>query len=618
MFVLGLDFGTTSSCMSYYNKHKEEIVVIPNVQGDLTTPSSICLVPEYRFGESDVHSITNLKRLHGKSYSEFLSDKDLRSFFEHRNISVKPDLNSDYCSIEFPNFEEIGVAPFPSIVPVSHLIRRYLQSLLEVAEAYTEHSVTHIVVSVPAYYNDVQRQSMRTIVESLDRAVLRIINEPTAAALAYAHVLKPDCQHETIMVIDCGGGTTDVSVVEMDYAESVFQVLSVAGDNFLGGEDITHNLVNYMMEHCKLNVNVNNKQAHYIFTGCENIKKQLSYSNNASYIIDINDIFYNLSITKAKFLEINKNFFKKITELVERVVITETIDRVVLVGGSTRIPHFKRIVRDIVGEQVPILDSLNPEHTVSIGTTVQGSMLQLIDDSITQSNTILDITSMTLGIETEGGIMTRVISKNTVIPVSKSMIFTNSRDYVDHVDVNIFQGERMFVEDNFHLGTLHLTGLDKSCKSGEINIHVEFKIDKDGIISVSAKDAKSGTLKSLCFNKFEKKEQNVDLDDIMQDQVDYHLLIAKSSLVSKLINNIRIFHSIFPDIDKTSFVTLRMNSIFNAVLNVIADFQSYTPRQLKHIETKFTDSWHKTMLDRSPHIEIDSEILDIGATKIEC
>lgn len=612
MFVLGLDFGTTSSCMSYYDKHKDEIVVIPNVQGDLTTPSSICLVPEYRFGESDVHSVTNMKRLHGKTYSEFLSDKDLRSFLDHKNIRVKPDSESKYCSIEFPNFD--------GIVPVSHLIRRYLQSLLTVAEAYTKRTVTHIVVSVPAYYNDLQRQSMRTIIESLGRAVLRIINEPTAAALAYAHVLKPDCQHETIMVVDCGGGTTDVSVVEMDYAESVFQVLSVAGDNFLGGEDITHNLVSYMKEHCKLNpVALTNKQAHHIFTGCENIKKQLSYSNNASYVVDINDNFYNLSISRAKFLEINKNFFRRITELVERVVITETIDRVVLVGGSTRIPHFKTIVRDAVGEQVTICDSLNPDHTVSIGATVQGSMLQLTEDNITQKNsTMLDITSMTLGIETEGGIMTRVISKNTVIPVSKSMIFTNSRDYVDNIDVNIFQGERMFVEDNFHLGTLHLTGLDKSLKSGEINIHVEFKIDKDGIISVTAKDAKSGTLKSLCVNKFEQKEQIVDLDDIMQDQVDYHLLIAKSSLVSKLSNNIRIFHNIFPDVDKTSFVTLRMNSIFNAVLNVVADFESYTPRQLKHIETKFIDSWHKTMLDRSPHIEIDTEILEIGATKIEC
>jgi molecular chaperone DnaK (HSP70) len=604
MFVLGLDFGTTTSCMSYWN---DGVTVIPNLHGDLTTPSCITLAPEYSFGEPVHNAITGCKRLIGKTFTDFLSDDNLKSFFTQRSIRVDKSPDSEYCGIYIEELKEV--------IPVSYLIRRYISSLIAVAAAYTHIDVTHVVITVPAYYNDLQRQQMKQICESLQIIVLRMLNEPTAAALAYSHS-TPKCDSETIMVVDCGGGTTDISVVDMDYVDSIYQVLSVAGDNFLGGEDVTHKLVAYFLNTLNKTVDdLKQKGLQIVYDASENIKKQLSYQMNASYVVDIDGSCVALTLSRAKFLDLNYDFFKRIRGLIEQVLMTETVDKVVLVGGSTRICHFKTIIKTLLGEGIPIYDGLDPDQTVSIGATVQGAMLCKIPE---QSNSVvLDVTNMTLGVETDGGMMTRVISKNTTIPTSKKMIFTNTQDNIDNITIDIYQGERMFVEDNVKLASLTLEGLDKSLKAGEMHLHVEFSIDTNGIICVTAKDSKTNASISVCITRVCESPDTVDLDQLIHDQQEHHLRVARSGLYCKLRQYLELFYKIFSDIDSSSFVLFRLNDIFNNVLDVIINYRQYTHMQLEQTTRNFENAWHRAMLNKWPVITLDDIVLDIGSTQID-
>jgi heat shock protein 5 len=476
-----------------------------------------------------------------------------------------------------------------------------------VARQYINTNVTHIVVTVPAYFNDVQRQIMKCICTSLNVEVLRILNEPTSAALAYS--LQKQLKSETIMVLDCGGGTTDISVIDMDYDEDVYQVMCVAGDNFLGGEDITHNLVSYFTTYHGIDIStLKPKQLKNIYDACEELKKQLSYSDNAKYICEVSDKTYTFTLSRVNFLDINGLFFDKISKLIEQISLSETIDKVVFVGGSTRIPFFKAIVKKLLGPNIIICDNIDPDHTVSVGAVVQGSML--FDVNTANATTVIDVTNMTLGVETEGGIMTKIISKNTPIPTSKTMIFTNSQDFADKITINVFQGERMFVKDNLKLSTFDLQGLDKTLKSGEMHIHVVFAIDKDGIVSVQAKDSKTNNSSSISIQKCAEPIEQHDFETIIQDQLEFHLHVAKQSLYGHLKTFISIFHSTFPHCDKSTFMALRMNFIFNYILDVIIHYKQYTQNELKQIQQSFESTWHTTMLD------FNVEMFDYGSTRL--
>jgi molecular chaperone DnaK (HSP70) len=583
MFV-GLDFGTTTSCISYYNS--TDIVVIPNAHGNQTTPSTISFSPDYTFGESAINPLTGMKRLLGLPYEDFLKNTQLTSYFHAKNIAVLKDPESEFCAIQFRDADRV--------ISISYLIKMYISNLIEHANQYLNSVITHAVVTVPAYYNDLQRQMMKSICDCLNVEILRILNEPTAAALAYS--LQNNTMNENIMVIDCGGGTTDISVIEMDYEEKVYQVTCVAGDNFLGGEDITHNLVQYMAGYFNIDTKtLKPKQLSDIYEACEQIKKQLSYSDNAKYTCELGEDSYTFTLSMAKFLHINRLFFETISLMIEQVLLTEKIDKVVFVGGSTRIPYFKTIVQKLMGPNIAICDSIDPDHTVSIGAVVQGSMLLNSDD--VKSSTVIDVTNMTLGVEIEGGIMNRIISRNTPIPTSKTMVFTNSQDFTDTITINVFQGERLFVKDNVKLATFDLHNLDKTLKSGEMHIHVVFSIDKDGIVSVQAKDSKTNKSNSVCIKKGNTELiEEPDFETIVQDQSNYQLHVAKQSLYKNLMKYIGIFHSTFPQSDKTTFMALRMNYMFNCVLDVIIQYKYYTQNELKEITRSFENAWHIAML----------------------
>jgi molecular chaperone DnaK (HSP70) len=319
-----------------------------------------------------------------------------------------------------------------------------------------------------------------------------------------------------------------------------------------------------------------------------------------------------LTLSRSKFVEINKEFFKKVSQLVTEVCMTETVDKIVLVGGSSRIPYILSIVSNIVGKGVPVCNSLDPDHTVSIGACVQLLMLNVFDND--NSGTILDVTNMTLGVETEGGIMTRIISKNTIIPVSKTVVFTNSNSHVDSITINVYQGERMFVKDNHLIGAFALEDLDKTLKSGEMHIHVKFTIDSNGIVNVTAKDSKTNNFRSISINKETIRNDKEDFEQILNDQHEYHLYKEKQHVYKTVIRSIQMFHATFPDITKQSFLSFRMNEIFNRVLEAIVNYNLFSPKDLNRIGKEFERAWHRAMLNSNP--AFDNEV-EIGSSKID-
>ena len=492
--VIGIDLGTTNSVVSVMEG--KEAKVIANLEGNRLTPSVVAFTdkgetlvgePAKRQAVTNPHNtIYSAKRFMGRRHNEVASEEKIVPY----NVVGGAD---DYVKIKVNDKEHTP----PEISAI------ILRKLKESAESYLGHKVNKAVITVPAYFNDAQRQATKDAGQIAGLEVSRIINEPTAAALAYGLEKKKD---QKIAVFDLGGGTFDVSVLEV--SDELVEVLSTNGDTHLGGDDFDEELINHITDQFEKENSIDLRKdamaLQRLREAAEKAKKELSSQQNT----DINLPFITADASGAKHLQMSisrSDFERLIDKLVERCrnpVVNALkdaklgkgeVDEVVLVGGSTRIPKVQAFVKELFGREPH--KGVNPDEVVAIGAAIQGG---IISGEVTDV-VLMDVTPLSLGIETEGGVLTVLIERNTTIPTTKSEIFSTAADNQPAVTVTVFQGERPMARDNRQLGQFNLDGIPPSPR-GVPQIEVTFDIDVNGILNVSAKDKASG------------KEQNVRIE----------------------------------------------------------------------------------------------------------
>lgn len=644
--IIGIDWGTTTSCLSYYNVDKKQVDVIPNEQGSFTSPSLLYLDPdscEMLFGESVLNLneskspniFSNIKRLIGGKV-----DNNTMEFFKNNTLDDTGNDSKCVFKVLFDKKEQ-----YISVKTMISFYLNYLKSIIKnnigIYDSY------NIVITVPAYFNDSQRTVLKECCEYCDLNVLRIINEPTAASLAYAFDKNKLGKNkpEYILTFDSGGGTTDISLLYLDYIEELYEVKNTVGDNLLGGEDITHNIINFIIQKLKIDRKTLSKRNYNkIKSQAENAKKNLSFNFNYVIYLEFGDIDYNLVISQTQLVDINKEFFAKIKNLIYYVLddyISKNpsfeynqIESVIFIGATTKIPYFKSIFNEIL-PNIYINNVIDPDKTVSIGAAIQGALINnLIDSEEGGDILLIDVIPLSIGIETVGGIMTPIISRNNLIPISRTKQFTNSDSFDDTIVINIYQGERKFVKDNTHLGSFELkSDLFKQYTKGEITISVEFDIDSNCIINASAYAKVSDDLSiksSIQVTKEQSNQKNVEtLEQLLYyseitklvDSERSAKILAKIELYDSFKYLLSIFHEKYDkdandESDKSMIFIL--NSLFNQTFNVIEDFENYTTLQLNNIKKTFEKEWHLLLFGGSVILkDSDGLIIEFGGTSIQ-
>jgi molecular chaperone DnaK len=613
--IIGIDLGTTNSCVAVMEGG--EPVVITNSEGKRTTPSIVAFINggERKIGDpakrqsvtNPTKTISSIKRFMGASYEEVKNETSKVPY-----SVVKGDGNVPRVSIDDRHY---------SPQEISAVV---LQKMKQTAEDYLGESVTEAVITVPAYFNDAQRQATKEAGEIAGLTVKRIINEPTAAALAYG--LDKMSKDMKIVVFDCGGGTHDVSV--LDLGGGVFEVLSTDGDTHLGGDDFDQVIVDFMVDEFKkstdgLDVTKDSMALQRLREAAEKAKVELSSSLqteiNLPYLSADSTGPKHLvtSLSRAKFEQLADSLIKRtikpcITAMSNANITIGEIDEIILVGGTTRIPSIQNAVKEFFGKEPS--KGVNPDEVVALGAAIQGGVLA----GDVKDVLLLDVTPLSLGIETMGGILTKLIESNTTIPTKKSQVFSTAVDNQPTVEIHVLQGERAMAKDNRTIGRFHLDGLPPAMR-GIPQIEVIFDIDANGIINVSAVDKATNKKQSiriesssgLSKEEIEKMkleaEQNADSDKKIKEDVD--TLNSADNMIFQMNKSLEDVGDKISEEDKTE-ITTSISELKDAHGNKEID-------SVKRIMEELTQKFQKISQDLYESVNQDSDDGGVDASDVE-